>query len=307
MADEAKAAPPWTRVVILLVSLTAIAAISRFATGAFIPSDPKDQLVYQNALLLIVLGSAILETKFTKPGDSVVNGLMGCLTLIPVYGLPTAVVWFLIFGYCVFVFAIATTCVAVSSGPTLIGWKKSVNDWTYKPAVVLGRSRVLYSIVFLYAVFSFYGVQSLNTAILIVFWGLFIALWPLGVPELLAAFREKSKDSKVIGHVLRTDAPNIVHAAINPEAHWQPGTVKILQQADGRQRYVIPLFSQSKNDQILGTGLCVADVDTTLSGLTAAYLYEPLHTSKSAEELLGAEKNARLVGFVESRFDHRAA
>jgi hypothetical protein len=232
MAEEPKPAPPWTRVAILLTGLLSVALLSRLITGSFLPSDQKDQLIFQNALLLIVLGSAILEAKFTKPGDSVVNGLMGCITLIPVYGLPTPTAWFLVFGYCATVFAVATTCVAVSSGPTLSVWKKKINDMTYKPAVVLGRSRVLYSVVFLYAVFSFYGVQSTKTAFLIVFWGVFICIWPLGLPDVLAALRARSQGASAIGRVLRTDAPNIIHAAVNPDAHWEPGTVKLLLQAD---------------------------------------------------------------------------
>lgn len=299
MTEDSKIAPPWTRVAILLTGLVSIAFLSQLVTGSFLPSDPKDQLVFQNILLLIVLGSAILETKFTKPGDSVVNGLMGCLTLIPVYELPTMAMWILIFGYCAIVFVIATICVAVSSGPTLTGWKKKVNDWTYRPAVILGRSRVLYSAVFLYAVFSFYGVQSSKTAILVAFWGVFISLWPLGVPDLLAAVRVKSKMVDAIGRVVRTDSPNIIHAAIDSEVRWEPGTVKLLQQGDGKQRYIIPLFSQSKSDQILGTGLCIADVEERVPGLEPACLYEPLALTKTAEELLGGEKGSKLVGFID--------
>jgi uncharacterized protein len=299
VAEQSKPVPPWTRITILLAGLVSIAGVSYLVTGEILPSNQRDQLIFQNALLLIVLGSAILETKFTKPGDSVVNGLMGSLTLLPVYGLPTMLSWWLIFGYCAAVFAISTTCVAVSSGPSLIGWRKEINDLTYKPAVVLGRSRVLFSILFLYAVFSFYGVQSSNTAILVVFWGIFISLWPLGIPELLAAFQVHSQGTNFIGRVLRTDAPNIIHAAISPDASWQPGTVKVLQQADGKQRYIIPLFSQSKDAQILGTGISVADVEEHISDLEPACLYEPLSLSKSAEELLGEEKESKLVGFVE--------
>ena len=299
MADESKVAPPWTRVLILLIGIVSVASLSRLVTGTFVPSDPKDQLVFQNALLLIILGSAILETKFTKPADSVVNGLMGGLTLIPVYGLPTLTAWLFIFGYCASIFAIATTCVAVSSGQTLSGWKKRINDLTYRPSVVLGRSRVLYSAVFLYAIFSFYGVESPKTAILIVFWGIFIVIWPLGFPDLLAALGARVQGTNAIGRVLRTDAPNIIHAAINPGVSWEPGRVKLLQQADGKQRYVTPLFSQSKSDQILGTGLCLADVEDRMSGLEAACLYEPVALTKTAEELLGGDRDSRLIGFVD--------
>jgi len=299
MNEEEKKAQPWTRVAILLTGLVAIALISRYLTGELFPSDPKDALIFQNALLLIVLGSALLEYKFTKPADSAVNGLMGMLTLIPVYGLPNKWAWWVVFAYCGAVCVAAMTCVAVSSDPYLTGWRKRVADLTNRPAVVFGKSRVLYSVLFLFAVLSFYGVQSKQTLTLVIFWGLFIALWPLAVPELLSAFRARRRGFIPIGHVIRTDSPNVIHATVDSEAKWERGSVKILQQGDGKQRYVIPLFFQSKESQILGTGLCVADVSSPLRGLEPSYVYEPLVSEKSAEELLGGDKDSRLVGFVD--------
>jgi len=299
MSEEEKKAQPWTRVAILLTGLAAITFISRYLTGKFIPSDPKDALIFQNALLLIILGSALLEYKFTKPADSAVNGLMGMLTLIPVYGLLNKWAWWIVFAYCGAVCVAAMICVAVSSGPYLTGWRKRVADLTNHPAVVFGKSRVLYSVLFLFAVLSFYGVQSKQTLTLIIFWGLFIAIWPLGVPDLLSAFSARRRGFIPIGHVVRTDSPNVIHATVDAAAKWEPGSVKIIQQGDGKQRYVIPLFFQSKESQILGTGLCVADVPAPLRGLKPSFVYEPLILEKSTEELLGGDKDSRLVGFVD--------
>ena len=299
MSGEEKGTQPWIRVSILLTGLAAAVLISRFTTGEFFPSKPKDALIFQNALLLIVLGSALLEYKFTKPADSAVNGLMGMLTLIPVYELPNKWAWWLIFMYCGAVCVAAMTCVAVSSGLTLTGWRKKVADATYRPSIVFGKSRVLYSVVFLFAVFSFYGIQSEQTVILVVFWGTFIALWPLGIPDLLSSFRARRSGYTSIGQVIRTDAPNVIHAKVDSEARWERGSVKILQQGDGKQRYIIPLFSQSKENQILGTGLCVADVAAPLGGLEPGFVYEPLTLEKGAEELLGGDEDSRLVGFVD--------
>ena len=299
MSDDQKTTQPWTRVAILLVGLVVIAGISRYTTGKIIPSDPQDALIFQNALLLIVLGSALLEYKFTKPADSAVNGLMGMLTMLPVYELPVRWVWWMVFLYCGLVCVMAMSCVAVSSGAPVTGWRKKVSDLTYRPALVFGKARVLYSVVFLYAVLSFYGIQSERTAILVVFWGVFLALWPLGVPELLSAFRAKKGGSSSVGKVVRTDAPDIVHVAIHSQTEWQPDKVKLLQQADGTQRYVVPLFSQAAEGQILGTGLCVADVESPLSGLEPGSVYEPILLEKTVEELLGGDKDSTLVGFVD--------
>src|SRR5439155_25569513 len=142
MSDK-RHSQPWTRVVILIASLLALAFIAHRLTGHFIPDDPKTALIFQNALLLIILGSALLEHQFTKPADSAINGLMGALTLLPVYALPNATVWWTVFLYCVVVCLLAMTCVAVSSGPEISGWRRKVADLTNRPAVVFGSSRIL--------------------------------------------------------------------------------------------------------------------------------------------------------------------
>ena len=63
---------PWVRVAILILSSTVIVALSYFFTGSVIPSDSGDALIFQNALLLIVIGVALLEKYYTKPADSMV-------------------------------------------------------------------------------------------------------------------------------------------------------------------------------------------------------------------------------------------
>jgi hypothetical protein len=299
MKNKQENTPPWTRILIVIVSLGILVKIAHCITGEYLPSDPKSSLIFQNALLLIVLGSTLLDHRFTKPADAAVNGLLGAITLWPVYGLQDTWIWWMVFLYCMFVCLSAMICVSVSSSPIPTGWRKRLADLTYHPAVVFGKSRLLFSIVFLYGVFSFYGMQSEKMAILVLFWGLFVAIWPLGLPEFLAAFSRNKRSSSIIGKVVRTDAPDIIHAELASDTKWDRSSVKILQQGDGKQRYVIPLFSQAKDNQILGTALCATDVEKSIPNLEAGCLYEPAEISKSVGELLTGEKNAHLVGFVE--------
>jgi len=299
MSNGTMTAAPWTRVAVMLAGLIVIGVISRYTTGSVIPTDAPDALIFQNALLLIVLGSALLEYRFTKPADSVVNGLMGVLTLVPVYGLSPLWAWWWVFGYCAAVFIAATACVAASSSPSVEGWRRRLVDLTYQPSVVLGRARVLYSLVFLYAVFSFYGTQSTKTAILVVFWGVFLAIWPLRLPELVSTLRFRQPTTKSIGKVERTDEPDIVHVIIHAATDWNPESIKLLQQSDGIQRYVLPLFSQAADARVLGTGMCIADVSSPVPGLDPGYVYEVAGPRRSPEELLGAGEDSRLVGFVD--------
>ena len=299
MIEVKKISKPWTRVFILIAGLILILILSHIITGTFLPTDPKDALIFQNALLLIVLSSALLENKFTKPADSAINGLMGMLTLIPVYGLPNIWLWWGVFGYCGIICVLAMTCVSVSSGPELSGWRKWIAETTNRPAVVLGKAKILYSIVFLYAVLSFYGIQSKQTMILVIFWGFFLALWPLGLPDLLGALRFGKTRIPLVGVVVRTDAPNIIHASIGAHSAWDPRFIRVLQQGDGKQRYIIPLFFQSQGSQILGTGLCLEEVSHKIKGLESGCLYDPGDIDKSPEELLGGDINSKLIGFID--------
>ena len=103
---------PWVRVVILLSSALVISGLSYFFTGSIIPRDPQDALIFQNALLLVVIGVALLEKYYTKPADSMVNSLMGMLTLLGVYDIAPKLFWWVMFSYLtlVFFFAITSLC-----------------------------------------------------------------------------------------------------------------------------------------------------------------------------------------------------
>lgn len=291
---------PWSRVIIIIVAILSLCIISRILVGSVVPTDSKDALIFQNALLLIVLGSSLLEYKFTKPADSMVNGLMGVVTLITVYGKAPTVAWWIIFLYCIIVFVMAGTCIAVSSGKNIIGYQKTLANLTYKPSVVLGKGRVLYSIVFLFGVFSFYSLQSIQTLVLTLFWGIYVALWPLGLPELLSGLRKRSSVLNSSGKVIRTEAPNIIWAILESDTDWSSGSIKLYQQSDGEQYYVVPLFSQEHGDNIVGAGLCAEKVTNTQSNLLNGLLYD-IEVAKTGEEIatmLGGEEGSKLVGFV---------
>jgi hypothetical protein len=144
----------------MAVATAVVALLSLHYTSSLLPGDPRLALVFQNALLLIVLGSALLEHHYTKPADSVVNSLMGFITLLTVYSEAPRLPWVLVSVYCIVVFLLSTACVAVSSGSGLTGWKDWVAKRTYRPSVVLGRARVLFTIVFLAGLWFFVSLRQ---------------------------------------------------------------------------------------------------------------------------------------------------
>ena len=305
MSNDNRVAP-WVRISIMAVATAAVALLSLRFTGDLLPKDPRQALVFQNALLLIVLGSALLEHHYTKPADSLVNSLMGLVTLLTVYSEAPRLPWLLVSVYCIVVFLLSTTCVAVSSGSGLTGWKGWVAKRTYRPSVVLGRSRVIFTIVFLAGLWFFYSVQEPITLALVLFWGIFIALWPLRVPELITSwFDRRGQESRSLGDIARIDNPNILRVELDGAATWTPTDPPICVLPDGSSFWVQPLYSQFQEGRLLATGLITkieAPQTTRLKNCVIHADDEATRPSLGAiSQALGGEEDSILIGFVVER------
>lgn len=303
MSMATKRIDPWVRVAIMVAGVTAVASLSRYFTGSLLPTTPREALVFQNALLLIVLGSALLEHHYTKPADSVVNALMGVITLITVYSEAPRVAWLVVATYCGVVFLVSSTCVAVSSSKEVGGWRKRVADITYRPAVVFGRSRVLFSIVFISGLWFFYSVKEPITIALVLFWGIFVVLWPLRVPELITAWLGRGgQPSTSRGAIVRMDDPNVLRVALHAESEWETGGPQVCVLPDGRAKWVQPLFAQFQEGRLLATGL-LTDLDAPYSGPDRNCVVRPVSatdipTEAALTAALSGGEGASLLGFV---------
>ncbi len=292
---------PMVRVFIMLIGLLCALLISWKFTGSPLPQDSKFALIFQNALLLIVLGSAILEHFFTKPADSMINSLMAGITMFGVYHVSPALAWWVVFSYCLFVFIISTVCVATSGGRVSGDIASVVNSRLYRPAIVLGRSRLIFSIVFLFGVYSFYSIQSEIAVYLIVFWGVFMAIWPLKLPQLLSSISFNSQEVVLpIGKLLRLDNPGILRFAINQSTDWENGKPLIYQRVDKSQQWVLPLYSHLNDERRIGTAMLLGTVEEVKSGLSDGHIYELEEEldHDAVMSLLGETTQSRLIGFV---------
>jgi len=293
---------PWVRVSILLLSLIIISVFSYIFTGSIIPSDSRDALIFQNALLLIVIGIALLEKYYTKPADSMVNSLMGIITLIGVYNVTPSISWWAIFSFVVIVFLFSVTTTSIYSFDVQHPKLMKVAEFAYQPAVILGQARILYSVLFLFAIFAFKGLQSIQTVILVIFWGIFIVIWPLRLPQLLSRISMSKERHNPVGRVMRTDWPNIVRITITPNTNWDNSSIKLFQQAGGTQCLVLPLYFEPQGDDLVGTGLVVKEYSQEVSGLADGFLYDISESTNISDgeisEALGGGATSKLVGFI---------
>ena len=293
---------PSVRITIMLVALVVAMALSWTLTGAVLPQDPREASLFQNTLLLVILGSSLLEHHFTKPADSVVNALTGIVTLLTVHNYAPVSLWWVIFSFTALVLAASLACVAVSAGPQVSGLAKWIAQVTYVPAVVLGQARLLFSVLFLFSLFSYFALQSPVTVTLVIFWALYISLWPLRIPQYLSSLWMQGRALRPLGTLLRTDDPDVLRFALAPPGEWTAGVPLIHTDASGNQYWVLPLFAQLQSDRAIGTALRLHSLSEPIPGLARGCVFPTVPTERPSREdamrALGEPRDASLVGTV---------
>lgn len=288
----------------MLLALAGAATLSRVVTGSFVPTEPGASLVFQSGLLLVVLGSALIEQYFTRPAEAAVNSLAAFVSLMTVFSVAPRSSWLLVSAYVLTVLGLALTCVVASEGAHVSGTRQRLAEWTYTPATYFGRARLIHSVVFLYGVFTFYDTGSRDAAILVAFWGVFVVVWPLKIPGLLSriATGEHKRVGPSSGEVVRREWPDLMRVRLEPAALWQEDEPYVGRDGDGSCWAVVPLYKSSRTEHPLATGLSVAlPAGQVPEQLAPGHLYTPDEAGvvlPPVSEMLNADDGSRLVGFV---------
>ncbi|MBN1811176.1 MAG: hypothetical protein JXA14_05000, partial [Anaerolineae bacterium] len=281
-----KSLKPWIRLIILVMGLVALCSLSLWLTGTLFPADNRQANIFQSGLLLVILGSLFLEDKFTRPADAVVNALTGIISLITVWATQVGIWWWLVFFYCAAVFLMGVACIALGIPGEAFGVRARISRILYVVSTTLGSSRVLFTFVFLYAVLAFYGLQSWQTATLVAFWGIYVAIWPLKIPHLLQALLDKSGIPDRCGSILRMETPDIVRIELLPNAEWNNDECIVACTGDGQQRTVLPLFTQLQNETLIGTGLCLGACQSPVRSAKRGQVYKFRDTSQDRDKAI---------------------
>ncbi|WP_156442366.1 DUF87 domain-containing protein [Mycobacterium sp. IS-1556] len=288
------------------MSLAAVGFISWRSTGSLLPSNPNDALLIQNSILLIVLATLLTERYFTKPGDAFINALSALLTVLPLRATAPRLAWSILAGFLLFVIAAALVTITLQAGSRLrvkTPWLMNLQRIGYQVCLALGRARVVYSIVFLTAVVFFIKERGPLETWLLIFWGVYLALWPLGIPELLSrVIRRDPTDDETIGTLLRVDSPDVARVLLTTEARWAGSESPVLVSlADGSHRWGVPLMSENRADGVLGTVLLghdAPDCSGNVGDVRAAITISGAPSRSEFTKRVSGGKGTNILGLV---------
>ena len=173
----------------------------------------------------------------------------------------------------------------------------------YLVASQLGKAQVVFSVVFLTSLFLFANTQSRLALSLLVFWGIYLAIWPLGLPQLISGLRTKSTVTKtVLGYLDRIDSPNIARVALVKTALWPNADTSVeIHLHDGSAKWGIPLFRENRSDGAWATILItdhVVDSPGKPGSISLPSQGMAGPTCSDLSEALAGAKNRTLVGVV---------
>jgi hypothetical protein len=278
--------------------------VSVWSTGQFLPTGNIESVWFISAISLWSI-SLISSPWFSPPKDILVNAIAATLVLITLdlsqaslfkVELETAVI--ISVAYCVGVGIMALVA--------LIKFEEKSMSWgvfLYKTSAVLGRADILFTAPVLIAVIAAFQNNQIVLLWLLLLWMIVVIAQPVEHISLaykrLTIGRALERNLPIAGTIERVDHPNVVRVKIKEGSNWVPNSLYIASLPGGIESYVLSLFSQTQDGEIVGTGLCLGQIGTPLNIPSGSVRLSP-EQSRLLELLksLSGRTGAEIVGFV---------
>jgi len=250
-----------TRVFFLIFSVTLLLALHRILTGSWVPTSSDTTFVFQNLILMIVLGSLLIESKFTKPADALVNSIAVTITLLSVRSPLRFIAWDanLAFALVVFLFSIISIVFGESdeSSKTI---KKKVARFAYGFSTFFGRSNLIFSVTFLLSIFSFYSSQQGDFLVLLCFWAFIVVAQPIGILSAIQRFFTLLKKESFLegGKILSVTLPGFFKYEPYKDIQVKIGDLVILKQSETKLSVITD--SYRLNEKLLTQAVAITTI-----------------------------------------------
>ena len=275
------------------------------ASGNFLPTGGLESVWFLSGMALWFL--ALLSAPwFVPPKDALANaiGAMAILITIdlgatgPLKSHLELMRWAAV-AYCLASMVGATVALFIHDQNK----RSPVGRLFFRITDAFGQGELLYTPPALISIIGAYQNSLTTVAWLTALWTLITVGRPF--ERLIAAWKHwQAEKARVIslptvGVIERIDHPNIIRVRISRHGSWKPGMLHTAAMSNGDQHYVMALFSQVQGLEVMGTGLCVSELQEKIV-LTEGDVILSHSAEKAAEfiENLSGTPGSVLAGFT---------
>jgi hypothetical protein len=300
------------RLLSLLFYVFALTLLSGFVTGFWLPSGGGKSMWFFCAIGLFFF-TRLSSPFFVPPRDSLASCATAALLLATVDLTSISILqselntfrWITV-AYASFVAIVSIISISLYQvdkigHPSLARLSAS----SYRLSEYLGRGQLVFTPLVLISIVGFYQGEPVQQIWLLFFWTILVFVEPvdliLKVLEDIRSFGTDKGKSQAVGEIQRIDDPGILRVRLSTSTTWKRNKVHVAQLPDSRQVEVLPLFLQTQNSELVGTGLCHGKPPVDLDGTTSGHVYCPESVRDANEvlcELCGNTVPASLIGFV---------
>lgn len=186
-------------------------------------SSNDKRIWFFSGALLIILGKYIAEPFFSKPTDAIANSLALIITLLTITDKSKFVFYEIVLtiSFLVLFSSLLTIFLKNFEGEIV----DKANSIAYKFSTVFGNSRVLFSFIYVPAIYSYFmnidNPDVVSFVVLLAFWVCIIFFDIIGKTiELLGSFFKKEKlDEEELGTAISCENPLLYHVEIDYLKH----------------------------------------------------------------------------------------
>lgn len=293
------------RFLILSAYITSLYSISVLVTNTWLPASGGRDLWFISSIGYLTF-KLLSVPFFTTPSDSLATSIS---TLLLLWSLDLTGINFLsIFNMFKNTAVIFSLIILVSSSILILIRNNKfenpiLNKFCYLITVNLAKGELLFTPLVLISIFGFHQSNLTNMLILGSVWIIIVVIEPI---ELIFKIKNELKDLevkniKIVGPIKRVDSPNIIKVSLKSDLNWSTDKVNIAHLANSKLAYVLPLFTQVINENIIGTGLYYEDKNIDKSNFSKNVVYTPKNKivrKELIEKNMGLDIEADLIGVV---------
>lgn len=303
------------RSAVLFISMLILYLFGGLLTGQWVPSSGNEGLWFVSSVGFLCF-NLLSAPFFVKPSDSLASGVASLLLLwsldlknVTNLGVELNFFRWLSFAVVVITVLIAGIAIVFQKVDTVTNPKLGfIAKLSYHLSINLGKGAVIFTPPVSISIFGYYQDKPIQMLGLGFIWIILVTIQPVEfswrIIKLIKEVRgSKVEDTKIVGQIQRIDSPNILRVTLSSPNSWSTDSVQLACLPDSRQVLVLPLFSQVRDEDLIGTGLCVEQEceNFELENLQPGYVYcssKVPERSVLLKKITGLDIDAELVGFV---------